>query len=201
MQSKRTDYFRSSPARFTGTQSPRAVNPVQVAKPPNHLFQNHSQNSFFWKLLLVSCFWVFYPNKEPDNLVSSGTGSHCEPQWCSNSNNFQFKLLISQLELGVWATLPLNSLEFVEKEVKNPVIWTSAINTTGTDTKPLPCPKFVTVAVSLLTKVTQVSWVKMLISFVTLNKWLKPRLSSFCFQPFSTLWFHYGYLLPFVLRC
>lgn len=110
MQSKRTDYFRSSPAWFTGRQSPRVSNPVQVARPPNNLFQNHSQNSFFWKLLLVSGFWVFYPNKEPENLVSSATGSHCEPQRCNNISSSQFKLLIPELELAVWATPSLNNL-------------------------------------------------------------------------------------------
>lgn len=190
MQSKRTDYFRSSPAWFTGTQSPRVFNPVQVAKTPNNLFQNESQNSFFWKILLVSCFWVFYPNEEPENLVSSATGSHCEPQGCSNSSSSQFKLLISELELGVWATLSLNSPELMEKKEghsEEPCNLDLSHKYHRDRHQTVTMPQIRNSCCESSNK-SYSSWVKMLISFITLtpNKWLKPRLNSFCFQPFST---------------
>lgn len=73
-------------------------------KPPNDLFQNHSQNNLFLKLLLGLCFWVLCPNEEPESLSSSAIGTPCKPHEYSSSSSSLLELLISVLELGVWAT-------------------------------------------------------------------------------------------------
>lgn len=38
-------------------------------KLPNDMFQNHSQNNSFLKLLLVLCFWRLCPNKEQESFI------------------------------------------------------------------------------------------------------------------------------------
>lgn len=85
--------------------------------PPNDVFQNQSQYNVFLKLLLVLSFWVLWPNREQESLISSSIGSPCKSQGCSSSNSSQLELLISVLELGVWATTSLSSPECMEKEM------------------------------------------------------------------------------------